>query len=49
MGQILLYGVETQLEKLTKMGDQLIAMKEKINWEMFRNIIERAIRKADYE
>jgi len=48
MGQILLYGVETQLEKLTKMGDQLIAMKEKIKWEMFRNIIERAIRKADY-
>ena len=48
MGQMLLFGVETQLEKLTKMGDQLIAMKEKINWEMFRGIIERAIRKADY-
>jgi IS5 family transposase len=30
------------------MGDQLIAMKEKINWEMFREIIEKAIRKADY-
>ena len=48
MGQLQLFGVETQLKKLTKMGDKLIAMKEKINWEMFRQIIEKAIRKADY-
>jgi len=48
MSQLLLFGVETQLKKLTKMGDQLIAMKEKINWEMFREKIEKAIRKADY-
>ena len=48
MGQIQIFGVETQLNKLTKMGDQLIAMKEMINWEMFRAPIEKAIRKADY-
>jgi len=48
MRQMLLFGVETQLAKLSKMGDQLIAMKEKINWELFREKIEKAIRKADY-
>jgi IS5 family transposase len=48
MQQILLYGVEIQLEKLRKMGDQLMAMKERINWELFREKIEKAIRKADY-
>jgi len=48
MVQTLLFGVETQLAKLAKMGDQLIAMKEKIDWEMFRQKIEKAIRKSDY-
>jgi len=48
MVQMLLFGVETQLKKLTKMGDQLEAMKEKIDWELFREKIEKAIRKADY-
>ena len=40
--------IETQLEKLTKLGDQLIAMKGKIEWEIFRKMIEKAIRKSDY-
>ncbi len=48
MKQLQLFGVETQLKKLAKMGDQLIAMKEKIDWEMFREKIEKAIRKPDY-
>jgi len=49
MGQINIFGVETQLDKLTKMGDQLIEMKELIDWEMFRTPIEKAIRKPDYD
>jgi len=48
MGQIQLYGVETQLNKLEKLGDQLIAMRDKVKWELFREIIEKAIRKSDY-
>jgi len=44
-----IFGVEIQLEKLTKMGDQLIAMKDLIDWEMFRAPIEKAIRKPNYE
>jgi IS5 family transposase len=48
MGQIILFGAETQLEKLSKMGDQLEKMKEKINWELFRFPLEAAIRKPNY-
>jgi IS5 family transposase len=48
MRQLLMFGVERQLEKLEKMGDQLLALRNKINWEIFRSIIEKAIRKADY-
>ena len=44
-----LSGVEIQLAKLKKLGDQLIAMKEKIQWELFREIIEKAIRKPNYD
>ena len=43
-----LSGVEIQLVKLEKLGDQLIAMKGKIEWELFREIIEKAIRKPNY-
>jgi len=49
MKQLQLFGVETQLKKLEKLGDQLIAMRDKINWELFRAIIENAIRKSDYK
>jgi IS5 family transposase len=45
---MLLFGVETQLEKLAKMNDPLLSMKEKIDWEVFRETIEKAIRKPDY-
>ena len=48
MKQLQFFGVDTQLKKLTKMGDQLIGMKEQIDWEMFRSPIEKAIRKPDY-
>jgi IS5 family transposase len=45
MNQLKLYGKETQLDKLTKLGDPLVKINELIDWEMFREIIETAIRK----
>jgi IS5 family transposase len=48
MSQINLFGAEAQLEKLAKMGDQLIRINNLINWEMFRKALEMAVRKADY-
>jgi len=45
MKQISLFGVETQHEKLTKLGDPLIKLNALIDWEMFREIIETDIRK----
>ena len=48
MNQKQLSGVEVQQAKLEKLGDKLIAMKEKIEWESFREIIEKAIGKPNY-
>jgi len=45
MKQMKLYGVETQLNRLTKLGDPLEKINELIDWEMFREPIETAIRK----
>lgn len=45
MKQIHLYGTETQLERLEKLGDPLVKINKVINWEMFRKTIEQAIRK----
>jgi len=45
MKQIHLNGAETQLERLSKLGDPLEKINRKINWEIFRNPIENAIRK----
>jgi len=45
MKQIHLNGAETQLERLSKLGDPLEKINKKINWEIFRNPIEDAIRK----
>ena len=45
MRQLHLFGVETQLEKLSKLGDPLLKINELIDWEMFREPIESAIRK----
>jgi len=36
MKQINLLGTETQLEKLSKLGDPLIKINELIDWEIFR-------------
>ena len=40
-----LSGTETQLNKLTVLGDPLVKINAVINWEMFRDPIEKAIRK----
>jgi len=45
MKQIHLNGAETQLERLSKLGDPLEKINKKINWEIFRRPIEEAIRK----
>jgi len=45
MKQIHLNGTETQLAKLTKLGDPLLKINKTINWEIFRKPIEKAIRK----
>jgi len=45
MRQIRLFGTETQLERLSKLGDPLVKINELIDWEMFREPIEFAIRK----
>ena len=43
--QMHLFGTETQLERLSKLGDPLVKINELIDWEMFRSHIESAIRK----
>jgi IS5 family transposase len=45
MRQLRLFGTETQLERLTKLGDPLLKLNAVIDWEMFREPIETAIRK----
>lgn len=47
MGQLHLFGTQTQLEKLSKLGDPLTKANELINWEIFRDPIEKAIRNKD--
>lgn len=45
MKQLYIFGTETQLEKLSKLGDPLTKINKLIDWEMFRKPIETAIRK----
>ena len=49
MKQMLLFGAEIQLEKLTKMGDPFVEINKIIDWEMFREPLEKAIRKPNYD
>jgi IS5 family transposase len=43
--QLHLFGAETQLARLSQLGDPLVKINEIIDWEMFREIIEKDIRK----
>ena len=46
--QIILFGAEMQLARLSKMGDSLEKINEVIDWEIFRAPIRNRIRKTDY-
>jgi IS5 family transposase len=46
--QIHLFGAETQLSRLSKLGDPLEKINETIDWEIFRETIRSRIRKSDY-
>lgn len=46
--QIQMFGADTQLERLTKLGDPLEKINAIIDWEMFRPVIEKRTRKDDY-
>jgi IS5 family transposase len=45
MKEINLFGNDIQLRKLTQLGDPLEKINKAIDWEMFRNPIEKALRK----
>jgi IS5 family transposase len=46
--QIILYGADIQLARLSKLGDSLEKINEAIDWEIFRAPIRKRIRKEDY-
>ena len=46
--QINMFGADTQLERLSKLGDPLEKINAVINWEMFRAALESRTRKEDY-
>jgi len=45
MKQLRLFGTQIQLERISQLGDPLVKINELIDWEMFREPIETAIRK----
>jgi IS5 family transposase len=46
--QLMIFGADTQLERLSKLGDPLEKINTAIDWEIFREPIVRMIRKDDY-
>ena len=46
--QLMLYGADTQLERLSKLGDPPEKINAAIDWEMFRTPIVKRIRKEEY-
>ena len=46
--QMILFGADVQLERLSKLGDPLENINEAINWEIFRKPIEKRVQKEDY-
>ncbi len=47
MGQSTFFDYEDRLEKLSKLGDNLEKLNSRIDWEMFRPIINKVFRKKD--
>lgn len=46
--QIMMFGADVQLDRLSKLGDPLEKLNAAIDWEIFRRIIKKRIRKEDY-
>jgi IS5 family transposase len=46
--QLMMYGADVQLERLSKLGDPLERLNSAINWELFRTLIKKRVRQADY-
>jgi len=46
--QMIMFGADVQLDRLSKLGDPLENIKEAINWEIFRKPIEKRVQKEDY-
>jgi len=46
--QIIFYGADVQLDRLSKLGDPLERVNTAIDWEIFRKPIQKQIRKEDY-
>jgi hypothetical protein len=48
MKQLQLFGNEKTLDQLSKLGDPLEKVNAVIDWEIFREPLEKALRKANY-
>ncbi len=46
--QLIIYGADIQLTRLSKLGDPLEKLNTAIDWEIFRETIRKKVRKADY-
>ena len=46
--QLMMYGAEIQLERISKLGDPLEKLNAAIDWEIFRAPICKIVRKEDY-
>ena len=46
--QLMIYGADVQLDRISKLGDPLERINEAIDWEMFRRPIRKRVRKDDY-
>jgi IS5 family transposase len=46
--QLMIFGAEIQLARLTKLGDPLEKINAAVDWEIFREPIRKRIRKEDY-
>jgi len=47
MKQLQMFGADTQLSRLSKMGDPLEKINAIINWEVFRPILQKRVRKLE--
>ncbi len=46
--QLILYGADIQLTRLSKLGDPLEKINAAVDWEIFREAIRKQVRKTDY-